>query len=309
MSCSTTLFRRPVRVLQRGFKSALECAIDKNGCDINVILSDGTFASHSLLLASVSPMLRDALQQISFLQEDVATIILPDFARENFAHLAKYLYGGLDGPAEDCGETELIECLRIGQWTTRAPAEDETNPLPKAVKNEPRERREREVQEEEDKDEGGWVDLINEEADDEEDQRISVKERPKRSRRKRRKYSSDEEENVKPKRGKRAAVRKANEDSTTGAVRMNQCGGCGNVCEDVSSLKDHLAACAEDGGELTSICDDDSCSARVFHSYAKFRLHRMRHENKYSCELCSNKTFREVTKYQVEICQMYYILF
>ena len=37
-------------------------------------------------------------------------------------------------------------------------------------------------------------------------------------------------------------------------------------------------------------------SSRVFHSYAKFRVHQMAHQNKFKCELCG-KTFDERAKY------------
>ena len=53
-----------------------------------------------------------------------------------------------------------------------------------------------------------------------------------------------------------------------------------------------------DGAKLTSICDEEKCdsSSRVFHSYAKFRVHQMAHKNKFKCELCA-KTFDERAKY------------
>ena len=51
---------------------------------------------------NASYLLSAALSELEALQEDISTIIMPDFDTESFSRLADYLYGGLDAEGDDC---------------------------------------------------------------------------------------------------------------------------------------------------------------------------------------------------------------
>ena len=56
------------------------------------------------LFPSISYLLSAALSELESLQEDISTVIMPDFDTESFSRLAAYLYGGLDAETDDCRE-------------------------------------------------------------------------------------------------------------------------------------------------------------------------------------------------------------
>ena len=55
-------------------------------------------------MPSFSYLLSAALSELEALQEDISTVIMPDFDTESFSRLATYLYGGLEAEADDCRE-------------------------------------------------------------------------------------------------------------------------------------------------------------------------------------------------------------
>ena len=300
--------RRDVALLSEGFRSS---AATSRWSDVRVVLSDGACDAHRLVLASASCLLGAALSELEALQEDVSTVIMPDFDTESFSRLAAYLYGGLEAEADDYREDGLLECLRIGDFqsirTSRSSKEGFHSILEPivSVKQEPRVWREdpsrnpsQDYQEEQQQYWGR-----GEQWEDEDYSPSPPPVKKKRRKRKKRIPKGEDEEDEEGERDSKAKVPKVkikkedtNEDGE--GARLNfDCGGCGLVFPGVPLLLSHLEVCPKEGAKLTSICDEEKCeTSRVFHSYAKFRVHQMAHQNKFKCELCA-KTFDERGKY------------
>ncbi len=104
---------------------------------------------------------------------------------------------------------------------------------------------------------------------------------------------------------KKRRRRKAAGEDACGARHLVDCGGCGEIFKSVIQLRAHFPRCDRDGEEATSICPAASCpTTRVFHSYAKYRVHKMTHDKSFGCEECEKK-FNDYDQYRKHMANVH----